>query len=519
MPRHVTNLRDVGVRARRFRRVVTLAAATALLALGGRDVTAQTQLKPNVLFLLDTSASMQEDPYAGSIRIGGDDPASKFYVAKRAIETFMLANRNSFNFGFATYNLLNSDKVLLGSPSAPVAYVTRNDQPGVSIWTGRLGYFSDNPGSTDYLYTGYATPAEDARVWRSFVRVNGSGFSPPVVSGPGCPDGVACRVPLLSRLYRTGLRFHWATTATGAGGQASGVGAQDILLDIARIDCSNFPPPVGLFPDDPPGLVRPCIQMQNNGAGADSRTTTFWYGGVRWHTTGDHCGGAAVLENVAPCGVDNVAQIRKRLQLELPLWDSADPSANTNTCAAPRGTACALVPAAPGTTASPIVGTNPAIAAGLDPNALGVTAGQSSPLGGALEDIFINFDATFAGAGGTPAAEQRNVIVILTDGVETCGTNAPVWAHNLWDRVGHAQGQWAETIVIRLSPYDQQALDAVACAGSGGALSNCTATTCDCAGGLRRRAHSAMSTATLIQALQSALAVGSDEQYVCPLTR
>ncbi len=462
------------------------------------------QVKPNVIFVLDTSGSMQEDPYTNSTRISGDDPSAKMYQAKKAINAVLTANQGKYNFGFASYNLLNATKLLVDNPDPTVTYITRDDQPGAFVWTGGNSYFSTNPGGTNFRVTNFATAADDGIVWRSFVREVGG------KQGPGCAAGVGCKLVLFSRLYRSGLKFTWSTTATAAAGQAGSVGTANILTNISTINCANFPPPVGLFPDDPTGLVRPCIQHENSGVGAALRTTTFWYSGVRWNpgANGAVCDGAAVLQNVAACGVDNVPAIQKHLQLELPLWDQANVAANTNTCGGLRGSPCSLVPAVLGSTAPSMNTTNPAIVAGLNPNLLGVTAAQFTPLGATLQDLHATFTTTFPNPGGTLGQQQRNFVIFLTDGAETCGSNAALWASNLWNRNAHAAGQWAETIVVgfSLNAADQTTLNAIACAGSGGTISSCNTTTCACAGGGRRNAFSAADVNTLVTVLQAALA-------------
>ncbi len=462
------------------------------------------QVKPNVIIVLDTSGSMQEDPYTNSTRISGDDPSSKMYQAKKAINAVLTANQGKYNFGFATYNLLNATKLLVDNPDPTVTYITRDDQPGAFIWTGGNSYFSTNPGGTNFRATNFATPTDDGIVWRSFVREAGG------KQGPGCAAGVGCKLVLFSRLYRSGLKFKWSTTATGAAGQAGSVGTANILTDISTINCANFPPPAGLFPDDPAGMVRPCIQHENSATGGSLRTTTFWYSGVRWNpgANGAVCDGAAVLQNVAACGVDNVPQIQRHLQLEIPLWDQTNTAANSNTCGGPRGNPCSLAPANIGSTMPTMNTTNPAVVAGINPNLLGVTAAQFTPLGATLQDLHATFTTTFPNPGGTLGQQQRNFVIFLTDGAETCGSNAPQWASNLWNRNGHAAGQWAETIVVgfSLSATDQTTLNAIACAGSGGTISSCDATTCACTGGARRTAFSASDVNTLVTVLQAALA-------------
>ena len=156
------------------------------------------QLKPNVIFVLDTSGSMREPPGQGT-SVVGDDTASKMYQAKQAVNAVLTANVGKFNFGLASYNVLNAAKTLDGT--RPLWYVTTSSQPGVAIWTGPGNdYFGGTPGSP-YLLTDSNTDSADAQVWRSFGSTGSS------ITGPGCATGVNCRNYLHSRLFRNGLKF------------------------------------------------------------------------------------------------------------------------------------------------------------------------------------------------------------------------------------------------------------------------------------------------------------------------
>ena len=94
------------------------------------------QVKPNVIFILDTSGSMAEDTKYSSgpqvLQFTGDDPAAKMYQAKKALNAVITGNQGKFNFGLASYAALNANKSLTSAPNdtsntpdprAPIAYV------------------------------------------------------------------------------------------------------------------------------------------------------------------------------------------------------------------------------------------------------------------------------------------------------------------------------------------------------------------------------------------------------------
>src|SRR2546426_6404296 len=122
-----------------WRRGLSLAVAAGLMSLlvgdRARAITASPgidplqildlQVKPNVYIILDTSGSMRE-PFQNQPQLGGDDPTSKMFRAKSALNSFLTNNATKYNFGFGTYNLKNVDKVLTyddtggtGFPSVP----------------------------------------------------------------------------------------------------------------------------------------------------------------------------------------------------------------------------------------------------------------------------------------------------------------------------------------------------------------------------------------------------------------
>src|SRR5882762_4075698 len=68
------------------------------------------QVKPNVLFIIDTSGSMKWPTDTDNFSLGDDDPGSRAYQAKQAVNAVVQANAAKMNFGLATYNILDANK-------------------------------------------------------------------------------------------------------------------------------------------------------------------------------------------------------------------------------------------------------------------------------------------------------------------------------------------------------------------------------------------------------------------------
>src|SRR6185295_14210241 len=104
------------------------------------------QVKPNVLFIIDTSGSMKWPVDTDNFTLGDDDPGSRAYQAKQAVNAVIQANKTKMNFGLATYNILDSNKTLNrttdfdgnGDSDGPLMYVSK-DANAVD-W---LGYFNN----------------------------------------------------------------------------------------------------------------------------------------------------------------------------------------------------------------------------------------------------------------------------------------------------------------------------------------------------------------------------------------
>src|SRR5947209_4681917 len=135
--------------ARRWRRPAAFGLALGLAALlvGDRGRTANAvqgidpleilneQVKPNVLFVLDSSRAMGFTPDRTKY-VGGDDARSGFYQAKEALRELLKENDGRANFGVVD---LSADPLQLGlTNDGPLVYVSTN--AAAQTWDG---YFDD----------------------------------------------------------------------------------------------------------------------------------------------------------------------------------------------------------------------------------------------------------------------------------------------------------------------------------------------------------------------------------------
>jgi len=58
---------------------------------------------PNILFVLDTSGSMNDDVDGNELPNGGDDPSSRYQIMRRSLETVLGSIPNNFNVGLLNY--------------------------------------------------------------------------------------------------------------------------------------------------------------------------------------------------------------------------------------------------------------------------------------------------------------------------------------------------------------------------------------------------------------------------------
>ncbi len=422
------------------------------------------QIKPNVLVVVDTSGSMRFPPNTSiggteaNLNIGGDDPVAKMYKAKEALKAVLDANRNTINFGIAQYGVRNTQKILtqpsftdVNQSVGPLTYVSLD--AAADIWTGGPsgtggGDFFVSSASTAINYLGTSS----LNVYRSFRPFN------EVFPGSGCTAGTNCRRYLFSRLLRDDVKFTW-DRASGSGGLQAG--------SPSTISCPL--PPVGIFPQDAntdgdatrTDIPRPCFQVESTVA-ADG-IATFYYTSGTWEGTISSCTPSWVLQNVAPCASDTVNAIKEFLKPEFPIDGS---------CGDTVGIPCGMENGGTNyinNTTTEFQGTQPA-GTGAPPNAetrLGLLAAQATPLGGVLIDVRNNVNTYFPNR----IANQRNFVLMLTDGDETCSGDPATQAQTNWDN-----NPRIETLVIGFG-LNTATLNQIARNGSGGTLDAYTADT------------------------------------------
>ncbi len=424
------------------------------------------QVKPNVLIVLDTSGSMRFPPNTAingptaDLNVGGDDPIAKMYQAKDALNQVLSQNAGKFNFGFASYGVLNSGKELV-EPSftdtngnvGPLTYVSID--ANADRWTGG-GSGANGQGSVADYFTSGNTGAylgtTATRVFNSFRPFN------QVYPGPGCATGTNCRYYLFSRILRNNLVFRFNTGSTT--GLQSGY--------PASFTCPL--PPVGLFPGDPntdsdptqTDIPRPCFRLETTASGNPG--AVFYYSSGTWEMSNlnTSCSSSALLANVAACASDNTDAIKTHLRLEMPV---------DGTCGDTVGIPCKL-----GTgnwvnnTTTSFDGTNPAAAQGFDPNTVyGIQAAQATPLAGVLRDARTNFNTFFPNV----VTGQRNFVLMVTDGDDTCANN-PTTDPPAQALTNYNNSPRIETLVIGFG-LNSTVLNAIARNGSGGTLDAFTA--------------------------------------------
>jgi len=510
-----------------------LMAGVAFLATGDRArATAPTgvgidpfdvldlQVKNNVLFIIDTSGSMKWPPDTDWFDVGDDDPASRIYQAKQAITAVVNSNKTTLNMGLATYNILDSTKNLnydLNSDfdgdariDGPLIYVSKDSAAG--LWLGTATTVGALTGSG--FFNGYSDTfttfslQTSTGIFASLKNTNGTriaaGFGYQNAYPPGCTPGTTCRYYLQSKLFRSGFQYTWNRTLGSAG-----------LVGIPAAIPGGCPlPPVGLTGNNPDangdGLSdqpRPCFQLVDSVLGATAgNIATYYYTSALFEEApgAAFCGGAAVLNSVAPCSGDNSNNIVTKMA----------PAAPTDAFGNPIGFPTA-VPAGPAVNMHNFSGVPVA----------GLREDQSTPLAGSLDAIRTAGTPAFPPSG---APGQKNFVIIVTDGDDTCADTsstdhsavlAAVAAQNLYQ-----QGSFnpttgattdfqhrAETMVIGFATSLTPArINVIAQGGSGaninGSSTNpATAVTGCNPGGACRNAFTAQNTQQLIDALQNAI--------------
>src|SRR5688572_19843732 len=142
-----------------------VALAMAALLVGDRGLTANAvqgidpleilnlQVKPNVVFIVDTSVEMGFNP-EGTLYLGGDDPNSRLYQAKQALREVVTDNDGKANFGIIDLNA-NQAELALSDPlsstggTGPLVYVSVD--ANAATWHAGSGVFRDfDPDFSDY---------------------------------------------------------------------------------------------------------------------------------------------------------------------------------------------------------------------------------------------------------------------------------------------------------------------------------------------------------------------------------
>jgi hypothetical protein len=482
------------------------------------------QVKNNVLFILDTSGSMKWPSNIDNYSIGGDDPVSRLFQAKAAINSVVAQNANRLNVGFATYNILDSSKTLNRNQSfddtindGPFTYVSAD--ANAAVLYGSFSSTSDSVSGAcnsvngyfcgiNETFANYDSATASAEIWRSFGNGNTAGtaaFSAPYPAG--CTSGTGplspvdlsvtmrCRYYMESRLLRNGVKYVWDMSSTNLTTR---------LKSQSTITCPA--PPAGLlgYAANPPV----CFQIQadaNSGAAAGPISTYYYTSALFQSVSGSSfCGGAAVLNSVAPCSTDNSPVVAAHLDPELPVSSTGTFPGVTNAF----------------TTQDFMNSVNPTVD--------GVRADQSTPLAGSLDSIRTAATPAFPAIGATG---QKNFVILVTDGDDTCADSsnldhsavlAAVAASNLYFQGGFNNGNAAtgfttdfrhraETMVVGFAAAVSVArINVIAQGGSGATINTSstdptTAVTGCPAGNPCRNAFTAQNTQQLVDALSNAL--------------
>lgn len=273
------------------------------------------QVRPNIVFVVDTSRPMGTPPDASARRLGGDDPASRLYQVKVALREAITDNAGHANFGIVDMSSNPANNVTVTNNQGPLNYVSID--PSASTWIDEF----DDDGS-------------------------GGGKNPPdfitdhsTVCGSGtCPANLDRtfntrnhttdyfeRFYITSGAFRTNVKYTWNPTG-------------DVTIQsVEPFDCAANPPPAGLLGDDVDlsndGTARPCFQFVDVLTGA---TTTYYYASPVLSAPANSANNAVVVPVPACTAPDNSTELANALKLSFPLSTTGDPSA-LNTVTNPVG--------------------------------------------------------------------------------------------------------------------------------------------------------------------------------------
>lgn len=395
-----------------------------------------TAVKNNVLFFVDTSGSMVGTPENQNFQVGGDDPASRFYQMKRAVREVVGQNVGKANFGLATFDPNPAESQINATDA--LIYVTQD--PTGSGWDGYFNKYSTTFANVnaDSCVGATCTTTESSKIFRG---IGGGGSYPAgctnqpsgnqvASSGVANPPithvfGTHCRYYMNSMLMRNGKRYLVKTGLSN-----SGTTRQDgAIVSSTNIVCP-LPPP-GLLGDDVLAYAdgtkaRACYQLQDggtNGSNGTNAITTYWMTASHFEyvnaTPGlDSCSSNGTVLSVSSCDVDNSAALQANMRMELQY--------NAN------GDAQFLPPVTSVQNGRPGITDTPAF------KNVGIRLALFTPLAAAMQFSLNYFRTTVLPAAGTPQrpvaaqGKQKNFVILLTDGDETCGGNPEQAAYNLW---------------------------------------------------------------------------------------
>lgn len=401
-----------------------------------------TAVKNNVLFFVDTSGSMSATP-EDNLTVGGDDPASRFYQMKRAVREVLSDNVGKANFGLATF-----------APDAREAVMTNtglyylSQDPTANFWRTYFNQldtdFTDHNADTcpggGGTCVGFAAAAADI-----FRGLGNNGVYPAVctaqpagnqVANSGVPNapiphvyGTHCRYYMRSMLMRNGKRYRVNPNI------ANNTTRRDTAVQLSTNITCPMPPP-GLLGDDVLPFAdgtraRACFQIQNS---TNNVITTFWATSARFNYTNvaaaagaDSCSSNGTVIDVADCGVDNSAAIQANMRMELQY--------DVNGAAQFLPPVTQITGQKPGITDTPYPLPNPPVRF----NNVGIRQAFLTPLAAAMQFSLTYFRNTVLAAGGTgqrpvvAQGKQKNFVILLSDGDESCGGDPIQAAYDLWN--------------------------------------------------------------------------------------
>lgn len=409
---------DGPARRRGYSRPAAWGVALALLALLSGDRTGLTagavqgidpldilnlQVKPNVVFVLDSSLRMGLTA-EGTHYVGGDDPKSRFYMAKQALREVVSANQGVLNMGLidmsAKQASLQLNDPFPGTHNGPFMYVS--DDPNAAAWIGFFYDLGSSPADYDLSACplgAFATPGCSEQVFRSLDTRQFNGVSSPY-------NG---RTYVLSRLFYNNAHIQW--NVTGGPDQAKN------LRDVAVFDCASNPPASGLLGDDTDEFndgseFRPCFVLEDV-SGSGLPRVVFYLTSLTYTSAGNPDGECdssderCVLEDVTACTApSNAADIRSRLRLQDPFEASGIPGGLDDG-----------VPSSVGATGAPDW-------RGKQPNSAGgAQLGPSDrPLDLALRAAQGHYaSVVFPARPAAVTGLQKNFVIIVTSGRDTAG--------------------------------------------------------------------------------------------------